>query len=156
MFLKSKLNLLIFFFSITLLLVLSSQDALATSSRKMPTAYIVHTYGDDTRAFQEGELATWEALTDINLTSITTTDQNSFGNTLYVANTVVFEEAEIDESTISIDGQILTITGVTPGVSLTVSDISGTIASGTAVQAGFVLTVYHDNNAPYNGELRKR
>ena len=121
--------------------------ALADSARRLPTAYVVHTYGNDSRDYQVGELTVWEQLTDINLTSITTTDQDSSGNTLYVTATTVFDNCELNESTVSVGGQILTITGVTAGVSLTVSNITGTIASGTAVQAGFVLTAYDDESS---------
>ncbi len=45
--LKSYLTGIILFFSITLLFVLSSQSASAASSRVLPTAYVVHTYGND-------------------------------------------------------------------------------------------------------------
>ena len=123
--------------------------AIYESARRLPTAYTVHTYGTvgAGRTFQT--LNDWEGLTDINLTSVTTTDQDSSGNTLYVADTTVFNDCELNESTVSVGGQILTITGVNAGVSLTVSDISGTISSGTAVQTGFVLRCY-DDAAPYN------
>ncbi len=119
------------------------------SSRRLPLAYTVHTYGSLAagRTFQS--LAAWEDMTDINLSAVTTTDQDSSGNILYVADTTVFNTCVLNESTVSVAGQILTITGVTPGVSLTVSNISGTIPSGTALKTGFVLTAYADA-APYN------
>ncbi|MFA6458305.1 MAG: LamG-like jellyroll fold domain-containing protein [Patescibacteria group bacterium] len=124
----------------------------SASARRLPLAYTVHTYGTLAagRTFQS--LAAWEDLTDVNLSSVTTTDQASSGNTLYIASTTLFDNAVLNESTVSVAGQILTITGVTPGVSLTVSDISGTIPSGTALKTGFVLTAY-DDAAPYNDSI---
>ncbi|HAT73615.1 MAG TPA: hypothetical protein DCS08_01255, partial [Candidatus Moranbacteria bacterium] len=145
----NKNSLILFFFSITLLLVLTSNDVSAATSRRLPTAYTVHTYGTG-KTFTS--LQTWEDLTDVNLASVTTTDQSSSGNTLYVASTTLFDSCVLNESTVSVGGQTLTITGVTSGVSLAVSNITGTIASGTAVQTGFVLTAYQDG-APYNDSV---
>ncbi|MFH2099460.1 MAG: hypothetical protein ABIJ95_08125 [Pseudomonadota bacterium] len=121
------------------------------SSRKYWLAYLIHTFGDATRVFST--FAGWETLTDLaDLTSVTTVDADSSGDTLYVADTAVFEDCEFGRSTLYVAGQILTVNGVDPGVSLTVSTISGTISSGQNVACGFHLEVY-DDDSPYNDRI---
>jgi len=120
------------------------------SSRKYPTSYVIHTYGTLAagRAFQL--LSTWNTFSAIDLTLVTTTDQDSSGNTLYVTSTTKFENCVLNRSTITVAGQVLTITGITAGVSLSVTtleglQISGTIVSGSAISCGFVLECYADS-----------
>ena len=117
------------------------------SARKFPVAFVAHTYGDSSRAYTA--LATWEADTDVDLSAVTTVDADSSGTTLNVAATTLFDYCILGLSTVSVAGQILTVNGVTPGVSLTVSAISGTIANGTPLKCGFVLGCYADAS-PYN------
>lgn len=124
------------------------------SSRIFPLAYVISTYGVTSAPYSRNysSLATWETDTDINLSSVTTTDQSSSGTTLYVASTAPFAKCVLGRSTIRVSGQTLTINGVTAGDYLTVSTISGTISSGAAVACGFVLECY-DDAAPYDDSV---
>jgi len=130
---------------LTIFFLLWAASAFGASAIVLPTAYVEHTFGDDSRTYQTGEITTWEALTDVDLASVTTTDQDSSGNTLYVTATTVFEGCTANVSKVIVDGQTLTITAVNSGVSLSVSSITGTIASGTAVSCGFGLRCYPDS-----------
>ena len=126
-----------------------SAKAAVTSVFDGPTAEILYEYPTDF-----GTLQTWEDATDdYTLSAVTTTDASSTGNTLNVTSTTPFEAGGHDcvftESCIMVDGQLLTITGITTGVSLTVSDIIGTISSEENVAAGFGLRI-DDVSEPYD------
>lgn len=106
----------------------------------LPDVFVEHDYGlVDDHYFQAPE--TWEEQTDVNLSSVTTTSGDSSGTTLNVVDTSAFTGC-LDTSQILVDGQTLTIEEVVDSTTLTVSAISGTIATGQAVACGFVLTCY--------------
>jgi len=126
-------------FLLTIFFLVWTASALAATSRTLPAAAVYHTIGDVTRAFQSTEVSAWVSQTAGSLNAITTTDQDSSGNTLYVTSTAPFEGCEANTSKVVCGGQTLTITAVNSGVSLSVSSITGTINSGTAVACSFIL-----------------
>lgn len=131
---------------IIITLVLVASMSWATSSRRYPTQYASFSYPSIS-------LATFNTQTAVDLTSVTTTSGDSSGNTLNVVSTAFFVDCTTDgTSTILVDGQTLTITGITSGTELAVSTISGTIATGQAVSCGAVL-VCNDSGSPYDDSI---
>ena len=127
----------------------------SNSSRDLPTAYITKTYGTG-KDYTEGNLATWETDTDVNLTSLTTLAQNESDDTILVADATPLDDnsgwAAGDTLTVDPDGSdcgpiTRTVSSVSVNTITLTASLGTTCTSGENVAAGIVLDVYKEGAA---------
>lgn len=129
-----------------------ASSAWAASSRRLPTAYITKTYGT-AKNYTEGQIATFESDTDVNLTALTTLAQNESDDTILVADATPLDNntgwAAGDTLTVDPDGsgcgpltrEVLSVNANT--ITLTAS-LGTECLSGENIAAGIVLDVYYE------------